>query len=355
MMPPDYSFLPAPLWLITALHVLTLTLHFIAMNFLAGGLLLILAGPFRNRWEDPTVRRFVRLLPTVMAATITLGVAPLLFVQLVYARQIYASAIVSGWFWLLIVGVVIAVYYLLYAAALSKPAGGPRQKLILSFALIGVLYVSLTYSAVFSMAERPDLTRELYARVQSGWIWNTNVMDYLFRWMHMIFGAVAVGGYFITLLAKGNPEAEKTGRTAFLWGMGLAAVSGMFYLISLVADVAPLLHSAAVWTLVIGIGLAIGAVALFLKGKMAGAGIHLFLSVAAMVLNRHMLRLVRLRSHFDPTTMRVEPQWSPFLMFLICFVIALAVVAYMLRLFFRSKKAHAEGDRDGGAPQPDSG
>ncbi len=29
---PDSAFLPAPLWLITALHVLTLTLHFLAMS-----------------------------------------------------------------------------------------------------------------------------------------------------------------------------------------------------------------------------------------------------------------------------------------------------------------------------------
>ena len=36
---PDYQFLPAPLWLITVLHILTLTLHFAAMNFLLGGLI----------------------------------------------------------------------------------------------------------------------------------------------------------------------------------------------------------------------------------------------------------------------------------------------------------------------------
>ncbi len=34
---PDYNFLPGPLWLITVLHVLTLGLHLIAMNFVLGG------------------------------------------------------------------------------------------------------------------------------------------------------------------------------------------------------------------------------------------------------------------------------------------------------------------------------
>jgi hypothetical protein len=335
----DYNSLPAPLWLITALHLLTLALHFTAMNFLAGGLLLIIVGPFRNRWEDPTVRRFIKALPTVMAATVTLGVAPLLFLQLVYGRQMYSSAIVSGWFWFGIVGVVIAVYYLLYAAALSQSADLRRRRIWLSVALMGIIYVSLTYTSVFTMAERPDLVKSLYARAQAGWLWNTHVTDYAFRWLHTMFGTVAVGGFFITLLAKDNPPALSVGRTSFLWGMGLAAALGLFYLISLVSDVAPFLHSVAVWTLVAGIGLAIGGVVLFLRGKMVGAGIHIFLSMLAMVANRHMLRSVRLRGHFDPSSLPVSPQWSPFLMFLVCFLLAVVVVVWMLRLYFGNPTA----------------
>jgi hypothetical protein len=335
----DYNSLPAPLWLITVLHLLTLTLHLTAMNFLAGGLLLIIVGPLRNSWQDPTVHRFIKALPTVMAATVTLGVAPLLFLQLIYGRQMYASAIVSGWFWFGIVGAVIAVYYLLYAAALSRSEALRRRRLWLSLALIGVIYVSLTYTSVFTMAERPDLVKTLYARAQTGWLWNTHVIDYAFRWLHTMFGAVAVGGFFITLLAKDNPPALKVGRTSFLWGMGLAAAFGLFYLISLVADVAPFLHSAAIWTLIAGIGLAIGGVVLFLRGKMAGAGIHIFLSMLAMVANRHMLRSVRLRGSFDPASLPVSSQWSPFLLFLVCFLVAVGVVVWMLRLYSGSRPA----------------
>ena len=38
---PDYHFLPGPLWLITILHLVTLTLHSAAMNFLLGGLAVV--------------------------------------------------------------------------------------------------------------------------------------------------------------------------------------------------------------------------------------------------------------------------------------------------------------------------
>ena len=81
---PDYEFLSAPLWLITVLHILTLTLHFVAMNFLVGGVIMVLYAATRKRWDDPTLKKFGKMFPAAMAATVTLGVAPLLFVQMVY-------------------------------------------------------------------------------------------------------------------------------------------------------------------------------------------------------------------------------------------------------------------------------
>jgi hypothetical protein len=181
MSAPDSNFLPGPLWCITSLHVLTLTLHFAAMNFLLGGVLWIVTGKFRKRREDPALERLIKLLPGGMAATVTLGVAPLLFMQLLYPRQIYSAAIVSGCFWLLVIPTAITVYYLLYGMALSGDPGMRSARWCLWSALSGLIYISLVYSSVFSMAERPDLIRKLYAQVQSGLGWNPEVKDYLFR------------------------------------------------------------------------------------------------------------------------------------------------------------------------------
>ena len=104
---PEYNFLPGPLWLINLLHHITLTLHLLAMNFLVGGITTILFGKFTGRWEHPVVQRFVKLFPSAMAASVTFGVAPLLFVQLVYPKPVYSASIVSGWLWLLIIPVII--------------------------------------------------------------------------------------------------------------------------------------------------------------------------------------------------------------------------------------------------------
>ena len=142
---PDYNFLPAPLWLITVLHILTLTLHFVAMNFMVGGIIVILFGKFENKWQNAVVQKFVKLFPSAMAATVTLGVAPLLFVQLVFHRQTYAASIVSGWFWLGIIVAAIVAYYFLYAGAFSKKkTGRTGSYLIVALVFLAVLMKPLS-------------------------------------------------------------------------------------------------------------------------------------------------------------------------------------------------------------------
>jgi hypothetical protein len=336
---PDYNFLPAPLWLITTLHLVTLMLHFAAMNFMVGGVIVILFGRFKDRWSDPTVQRFVKLFPTAMAATITFGVAPLLFLQLVYPRQAYAAAIVSGWFWLLIVVLAIVTYYFLYAASFSKSGAGRRIDLYLSLALVGFVYISYIYSSVFSLAERPDLYKLMYAHTQSGFTLNPNVGSYILRWLHMILGAITVGGFFVGLLGKDNPQANTVGRKFFLWGMIAAMIAGLGYLFTLDEILLSFMRSPAVWFLLVSIVLSLGALHFFFKRRFAASGLMLFVSLLGMVTIRHYVRLLHLEGIYDPAAYAIKPQWSVFLVFAICFVIAVVTLWYMLRLYFTSRQS----------------
>jgi len=195
-------------------------------------------------------------------------------------------------------------------------------------ALAGLLYISLVYSSVFSMAERPKLMHDLYAHDQSGWVWNPATGDYLLRWMHMILGAVTVGGYWIGALGKDSPAAFQTGKRFFVVGAVLAAITGSAYLMT----VPDLMHTRAIGVLGGGILLTLGSLHLFFKKKFCVAGVLLFGSIMAMVYARHMVRLLRLADTYRPVSLHFAPQWGPFAMFLICFVVVLAVVAYMVRL-----------------------
>jgi hypothetical protein len=336
---PDYNFLPAPLWLITVLHLLTLTLHFLAMNFLVGGIIAVLWGKFANRWDHPVVQKFVTLFPTALAATVTLGVAPLLFLQLVFHRQAYAASIVSAWFWLGIIGAVIVAYYLLYAAAMSQMKGKGRRPAYLSVALLCLIYVSFVYSSIFSMAERPALYAKLYAADQSGLVLNPEIGDYLFRWLHMIFGAITVGGFFVGMLGKDNDEAFKVGRGFFLWGMVVTSVFGLGYLLTLGDALPKLMHTPAIYALTFGVLLAAGSLHFFFTKKFLPAFLMVFVSLLGMVITRHYVRLLNLADSFDPGAIPIKTQWSIFMVFLLFFVIAIGVVWYMVRLFFAEDKS----------------
>ncbi len=334
---PDYHFIAAPLWLVTVLHLLTLTLHFFAMNILFGGAAITLWSSARNRWGGTQAVDFSRLFPVATAATVTLGVAPLLFLQLVYPRQVYAAAIVSGWFWLFVPAAVIVAYYAFYRASFSGQRTGRVNHVMLALAAAGLIYVSLVYSSVFSMAEQPALVRSLYAKNQSGWVWNPAVGAYALRWLHMLAGAMTVGGFFVGMMGQDNPKVAATGKAAFAGGMGVAAAAGIAYLVSLMPYLEAFMRSPAITVLAAAILLSLASLQFYLRKNFWVSGLALFLSVFGMVYVRHVVRLLRLGNAFNPASWRIAPQWSPFLLFLVCFVAMLAVLAWMLWLFFRPK------------------
>ena len=98
------------------------------------------------------------------------------------------------------------------------------------------------------------------------------------------------------------------------------------------------MHSPAIWVLTAAVLAALAALHFFFRQKFWVAGTALFLSLFGMVYVRHTVRLLKLAGTFDPTTWRIATQWSPFLLFLVCFLIMLAVLAWMIWLFFTSKR-----------------
>ncbi len=329
---PDPGFLSAPLGLVTLLHLLTFTLHLAAMNALLGGVLVVLGAALRGRWSGPDLARLGSWLPTAMAATVTLGVAPLLFLQMVLPRPVYAAAIVSGWWWLLVPGAAMAAYYALYRSSHRAERTGQVSLPALALAAVALLYVSLAYSAVFSLAEQPQLIRALHGGDASGWTWNPPTGEGLLRWLHMTTGALAVGGFFVAWLGRDRPPVFATGRACFLWGMLVAALAGSAYLAALRPILRAFMHTPAIWVLTLAILCSAAALHLFLKRRFAIAGALLFGSLFGMVYARHTVRLLKLAASHDPATLRIDPQWPLVGLFLFCFAAMLAVLVWLLRI-----------------------
>jgi len=304
------------------------------MGALFGGLGALLLSRGRERWRHPGVLSLVKLMPTLMALTVTLGVAPLLFLQLVYHRQVYSAAIVSAWFWLGVIGAAVVAYYLLYAAALHGGHDLAARTRRLGLALLFLLFVSLVLSSVFTLAERPETLAATWAGDPAGASLNPEVGRWLPRWLHMLAGALALGSFVLAVFVRDNEELYAAARSGYLWSQIGAMVLGVGVLVGLGDDLAAYMRSAAVWWMLGSLLLALGSIHFVFRKKLPAAGALLFLSLFGMVVNRHLARLVVLGDAISPAEMAVRPQWGVFALFLLCFVAMLGVVGWMLRLFF---------------------
>ena len=203
---------PAPPALVWALLQLTFLLHVLAMNLVLGGSLLALLGRFSRRAEDAALRArllaaFDKALPVALAATVTLGVAPLLFVQVLYGRVFFTSSILMGWYWLGLVPLVIAGYYGAYllafrgdgpgrAAAWVRPGSPSRSRRPPSCR-------SRTRRAPAARHLRRDLRRRA-ARP------HLNLGDPSFwpRYLHVLFGALAVASLAVARVGAARRRAD---------------------------------------------------------------------------------------------------------------------------------------------------
>src|ERR1035438_2111242 len=106
--------LPAPIWLLKLLHIVTLSLHFVAVEMLLGGLLLaVILSVFKNPpVSHVTARALARRLTVVMTYVINLGVPPLLFAQVLYGRALYTSSVLIGIYWMSIIAILTLTYWL---------------------------------------------------------------------------------------------------------------------------------------------------------------------------------------------------------------------------------------------------
>ena len=72
------------------------------------------------------------------------------------------------------------------------------------------------------------------------------------------------------------------------------------------------------------------AVGAFFARRFVVSTASLGVGMLGMVAGRHVLRRIALQGTLDVDQLPVAPQWSIFVLFLLCFVLALAVVAWML-------------------------
>ena len=360
---PDPLPLAAPPALFLFLLLLTFALHLLPMSAVLGGSII---GAFarwqgrRGRAHHAELARLIgKVLPVMIAATVTLGVAALLFLQVLYGRVFFSSSVIMAWFWLAVVPLLIVAYYAAYGMAFDKSGGTGRPAL--SWLVVAIfLTIAFIYTNNMSLMLRPDAQHALYAEASHGLQWNSADPTVLPRYLHMLAGAIAVGGLCVASIGlvrrRVSPEfglwAMTHGCRWFVLATMANFVIGMWFLAALPSATMRIFvggNGYATVVLALGILAALDALvfALFAghsrePGRLViGAWVATLAALGLMVLSRDSVRRSMLdAAGFQPAGW-ASPQWGPIVIFAVLLVVSIALVVWMVAALVKAPAPQA--------------
>ncbi len=340
--------LPAPVWLLSALLLLTFTLHVVPMAMtLGGGFWAIVA---ERRAEDPAFRQLARSiakgLPYWTAAAITTGVAALLFLQVLYGPVFYASSVVIAWPWLSIVGLVLLGYYGYYFRA-YRLEKSPRAAFWAgavawaAFAVVVFLYVS-----EMTLMLHPERLHGLYRADRTGATLGLTEPTLLPRYLHMLVGAVAIAALWVAwigsrMAGEGGRRVLRFGAAAFGVTIALEAAIGVWFLAALPAGVVrAFAQGRALPTACLVLSVAATAVSIWAAWsarvsdapvrRLGAAGGAAAAVLVLMVLMRDVVRRETLGEAARLDAMQVAPQWPVIALFAVLLVAGIGTLCWMV-------------------------
>ncbi len=352
---PDPMPLPGPVWLMMTLLLVTFLLHIIAMNLTVGGTAIAAMGAARRK-RDALAGRLagdlLAVLPFSLAFTITLGVAALLFVQVLYGNLLYASSILIGAFWIAVVPMLIVAYYGLYY---SKSRPGRWSGIWLSLLLL--LAIGFIYVNNFTLMLSPQHWLAMYRHSSAGLNLNWSDPSLAPRYLHFMLGAFAIAGLMVFAAGVWKRSTEYGqwmllhGAQWFVVPTVLNYVVGMWFLLSLPRTVLiDLFTGSPLAASLIGIGMLLPLAAIahvVLAAKTEKTLLHARLAILAtlltlivMVAVRQIVRTGYVAPYVHLDQLAVRSQWSVIGLFLVLFVAGLGVLYLMVLKVYQNPAGH---------------
>ncbi|HOT96273.1 MAG TPA: hypothetical protein PLG50_11425 [bacterium] len=342
---PSPEPIPAPWPVFEILGVLLFMLHILCINVVLGGSLLALLS--KGPKENSVAEAILKKIPSALALGVTLGIAPLLFLQVLYGHLIYTSSILMALWWILIIPLLIIAYYGTYLHAHTPVRWLGRVSIGLA-ALI-FLYIVFIYTNNMTLMLQPEKWSGYFTQ-RGGTLLNWSDASLWPRYLHFVVASVAVAGLFTGLvwqirLKKGVPgaaEEVRKGLRLFAIATTLQVAVGLWFLVTLPREIMrAFMGGHLLYTILLGLGiiLAIGALVLAFKGKFWPAFAHLIALTLVMVLNRMAVRDLYIGRFFRVSDLPLKPQYDVMILFVLILFAGLGAVWYMVRV------AMAAGER----------
>jgi hypothetical protein len=340
--------IPAAPWIFHGLETALFFVHILLVDAVLGMCLASLAIRLSRKREDAEglVLGASRATPVLTAWTVTAGVAPLLFLQVLYGHFFYTSSILMAFYFILVIPLIIVAYYALYARKRSATPYAPLAVAMTATATAVFLYIAFALSANVSLMLEPEGWKA-YAANRSGTILPLGRPAFIPRYLHFVVGAVAVGGLAMAIVgrvrrgpgdAARGTDAGRLGLRIFAWATVAESAGGIWFLAALPGDFPRrFMGGEAYPTIALSAGIVLGLAAMVLAfmGRLAPTMALAPASVLSMVLARDALRSMYLSPYFKESSLVVKPQYDVFALFMAVLAAGIALVLYMVRAGFR--------------------
>jgi len=349
---PSYDMLglPAPAWLVQVLMAFTLALHWLLIGGVVGGSVVVLVNAIRARKESDLAelnRTVVPFFPFLLSMAMTVGVAPLLFVQVLYGQFFYTANILLGFWWLGLLGVVLALFALLWTGWRRAKAGRRVGLVIPAVALILLALGTKILASNATLMQSPEVWEAVRAHGMNRFYGGD--ATFIPRVLFALAGFVAAGGMVMAVLSRLAPlygrEADPRGVSAG-FGVALPALIaqlafGIWLVIALPAAqrTAVLAGGFEAVCFYIAVLAFLAAVPLVILARKAEAAFRIalplvvyFAGLFSLAAARDMARRAALDPVYKLADVPVHPEWSSFLFFLVFFLGAIGIIAWLLKL-----------------------
>ncbi|WP_022663292.1 hypothetical protein [Paucidesulfovibrio longus] len=327
------------------LLVATFVIHILFMNVAVGCAAISLAGHFGASGSGLS-RTLSKRMPTILALTINLGVAPLLFLQVVYGQFDYTSSVLMAGYWLAVIGLLLAAYYGLYIYDFKYDALGGARSVLLLASLCMMLWIGFMFSNNVTLMLRPEKWLD-YFKLEGASFLNLDDPALAPRYLHFMVASLAVGGLFVALMGHFAKDADRTaaGMKWFARATMLNIVVGAWFLMSLPRPILLKFMGGDTMASALLLAALAGAVGLLWAGlrrkPLLAAGLTVA-TVVFMAVTRHLLRAFYLAPWFDSSDLPVTGEYSTLMLFLFFLAVGLPCVVWMIRIYVRPE--NVEGD-----------
>jgi hypothetical protein len=347
----DPAPLPGPPWLFHTLWLVTFSIHLLLMNLVLGGTLLAAFAKPTQAGTRAMRRLMVETNSWAIALAITFGIAPLLFVQVLYGRFFYSATLLVAWGWLGMLGLLTLGYYMNYVSKFRLRTG-KEPGLALPIAACCFVLIAVMQVVVNLLHMQPERWERVADQVGAALADPTLAP----RLLHFILGALALTGAFVACAAirgAGGAFEADTARDMARLGVRTVAIAtvaevvdGLWLMVALPREVLQRFMSGSWLTILpLLVGTAAGLGVAFTAARIRDplserARVHriaawIAAAILVMVVTRHQVREAYLAPARSGEQVTSTPQWGAFLLFLGSLVLCLALTGWIVRRVLR--------------------